>query len=122
MSAAVSATRQPSGSRVAGVAGSAPTFRILGSLEVERDGQQVALGGAQQQALLALLLIYANQWVPADRLARELWGDPAPARAVKRVQVVVTRLRKALNAGVGAADEPELRTIPGGYRLMVEPG
>lgn len=78
-------------------------FRILGPLEVECDGRPVALGGAQQRALLALLLIHANQRISADHLAEELWGEPAPARAVKRVQVAIARLRKTLNAHAAGA-------------------
>src|SRR3954462_15183236 len=98
-------------------------FRILGPLEVECDGRPVALGGAQQRALLALLLIHANQRVSADRLAEELWGEPAPARAVKRVQVAIARLRKALDAdAMGANGEGLLRTVSGGYVLAVGPG
>jgi hypothetical protein len=59
-------------------------FRILGSLEVEREGRSVALGETQQRALLALLLIHANQRVSVDRLVTELRGC-ADARA--RAQV-----------------------------------
>ena len=36
-------------------------FRVLGPLEVCRDGQPLALGGERQRALLALLLIHANE-------------------------------------------------------------
>src|SRR4051812_3184904 len=71
-------------------------FRMLGPLEVERDGRTLALGGRQQRVVLASLLINANQPVSADRLVEQLWSDPKPARALKRLQLVVTRLRKAL--------------------------
>src|SRR4051794_26276423 len=40
-----------------------------------------------------------------------LWGEEAPASAVKTVQVHVSRLRQALE------DPPELTTTPAGYRL-----
>src|SRR4051812_50075629 len=74
-------------------------FRMLGPLEVERDGRTLALGGRQQRVVLASLLINANQPVSADRLVEQLWSDPQPTRALKRLQLVVTRLRKALVAG-----------------------
>ena len=95
---------------------------ILGPLEVEREGRPVALGGARQRALLALLLLHANQAVSADRLVEELWGEPTPARAVKRLQVAVTRLRRALDADGADAGAAPLRTASGGYLLAVAPG
>src|ERR687885_284321 len=91
-------------------------FRILGPLEVRADGRAVALGGARPRALLTVLLLHANEPVGAERLALALWGEDAPAAAVKTVQVYVSRLRKAL----GQADV--LTTTPGGYRLQAEPG
>ena len=56
----------------------------------------VALGGTKPRALLAVLLLHANEPVSAERLAVALWGEDAPAGAVKTVQVHVSRLRKAL--------------------------
>src|SRR5215207_2966874 len=91
-------------------------FRILGPLEVRADGRAVALGGAKPRALLAVLLLHANQPVSAERLALALWGEDAPAGAVKTVQVHVSRLRKALG------DPRVLTTAAGGYRLRVRPG
>ena len=38
-------------------------FRVLGPLEVTRGDQMLALGGAKQRALLAILLIEANHVV-----------------------------------------------------------
>jgi len=49
-------------------------FRILGPLEV-LDGQHlVELGRPKQRALLAVLLVHANQVVALDRLIEELSG------------------------------------------------
>ena len=48
-------------------------FQILGPLEVRREGAQVALGAAKQRALLAILLVHANELVSSDRLIEELW-------------------------------------------------
>ena len=91
-------------------------FRILGPLEVDAEGQPVALGGAKPRAVLAVLLLHANESVSAERLALALWGEDAPAGAVKTVQVHVSRLRKAL------ADPDVLATAGTGYRLRVRPG
>ena len=51
-------------------------FAILGPLDVRAaDGQQLALGGPQQRALLAVLLVNANRVVSTDRLISWLWGE-----------------------------------------------
>jgi predicted ATPase/DNA-binding SARP family transcriptional activator len=91
-------------------------FRILGSLEVRADGGPVALGGAKPRGLLAVLLLHANEPVSAERLAVSLWGEDAPAAAVKTIHVYVSRLRRALG------DPDLLATTPAGYRLRVAPG
>ena len=87
-------------------------FRILGPLEVVADGQSLPLGGVKQRALLALLLLNANEPVSADRIVDELWGERPPPTAAKNVQVYVSHLRKALGSGV-------LVTTPPGYTLRV---
>ena len=93
-------------------------IRVLGSLEVEVGGRPVALGGRQQRALLALLVIHANDVVSADRLVEELWGEPTPPRAVKRLQVAITRLRRAL--APGGATGSVLASDATGYVLRLQ--
>jgi YVTN family beta-propeller protein len=95
--------------------GSVVEFRVLGPLEVERDGHLLELGGAQQRTLLAVLLLHRNEVVSSDRLIDELWGERPPVTAAKTVQVYVSRLRKALGDGV-------LLTRSGGYLLVPAPG
>jgi YVTN family beta-propeller protein len=75
-------------------------FRILGPLEVAHDGRSLALGGAQQRALLAVLLLHRGEVVSTDRLIDELWGEQAPSSAIKVVQGYVSQLRKALGDDV----------------------
>jgi WD40 repeat protein/DNA-binding SARP family transcriptional activator len=92
-------------------------FRILGPLEVHSDhGDAVTLGGRKPRAVLAVLLLNANEPVSAERLAGALWGEEAPAAAVRTVHVHVSRLRKALGDG------EIVTTTPAGYRLRVQPG
>ena len=74
-------------------------FKILGPFEVSNEHGAVALGGVKPRAVLAVLLLNANEPVSAERLAQALWGDDVPAGAVKTVQVHVSRLRKALGDG-----------------------
>jgi DNA-binding SARP family transcriptional activator/tetratricopeptide (TPR) repeat protein len=90
-------------------------FRVLGPLEASVDGAPVKLGPPQQRALLALLLLNANEVMSRDRLVDELWGERPPATAAKLVQVYVSALRKVLDAGVLVTRTP-------GYLLRVEPG
>ncbi len=71
-------------------------FRILGPLEVLENGRQIELGGAKQRALLAILLMHANEVVSTDRLIDALWEDDAPETGRKALQVYISQLRKAL--------------------------
>jgi DNA-binding SARP family transcriptional activator len=97
-------------------------FRILGPLEVRRGGTQVALGAAKQRALLAILLVHANELVASDRLIEELWPKP-PETAANTLQVYVGKLRKALEPerARGAPGEVLVTRAPG-YVLRVGPG
>ena len=93
-------------------------FRLLGPVEVEDDGRPLVLGSAKQRALLAILLLHANEVVSRDRLIDELWGEQPPASAPHSLEVYVSRLRKTLQPDGG---ERLLVTRPGGYLLRLEP-
>src|SRR4051812_38859795 len=95
-------------------------FRILGPLEVWAADRELALSGPAQKQLLAFLLLHANRPVPSDVIGEALWGVDAEY-TVKRLQMAITRLRKVLKP-LTSADEPSLRTVPGGYLLAVAPG
>jgi DNA-binding SARP family transcriptional activator len=91
-------------------------FRVLGPLEVDGASGAVAIGGSKPRAVLALLLLHANEPVSAERVAVALWGEDAPPASIKTVHVHVSRLRKALG------DPDVIATTPAGYRLRVLPG
>ena len=92
-------------------------FCVLGPLEAYADERSVAVGGGRQRALLALLLVHANEVVSRDRLIEELWaGDPSPSRP-QSLDVYLSRLRRAFRE-VGAGDV--LVTRAPGYVLHVE--
>ena len=96
-------------------------FRVLGSFEVsDDDGRPVAVGGLKRRAVLAILLIYANEVVSTDRLIEHLWAGEPPASATKSLQVHVSRLRGAL--GTESDGESRLVTLGAGYLLRVTPG
>jgi DNA-binding SARP family transcriptional activator len=90
-------------------------FRILGPLEV-RDGETtIPLAGGKQRAVLAILILNANETVSTDRLIEELWGERPPASAPKVIQNHVSQLRRAFADGL-------LMTQRAGYTLRLEPG
>ena len=91
-------------------------FRVLGPLEVVDRGRRLAVGTAKQQALLAVLVLHANEVVSRERLVDELWGERPPVTAAKAVQVYVSQLRKAL-----AANGSAIATRGDGYVLEVPP-
>ena len=98
-------------------------FRILGPLEVWREGGSLPLGGLKQRSLLALLLLQANQVVSTDRLVHELWGDEPPGTAVTALHGYVSQLRKLIEPERTAGGESRvLVTRPPGYVLNVGPG
>lgn len=74
------------------------------------DGVTVSLGGRRQRAVLAALLL-AEGAVTVDHLVDMAWGPRPPADPKAAVETAVSRLRRALPAGVG------LDHTGGGYRL-----
>ena len=91
-------------------------FRILGPLEVHGELGAIRVSGRKPRAVLAVLLLHANEPVSPERLALALWGEEAPATAVSTVQVHISRLRKALGDG------EVVTTSSAGYRIRVDPG
>ena len=71
-------------------------YRVLGKLEVLRDGHPVDLGAFRQRALLALLLTAPNSVFSTDQILDELWGDAGGVDKQNALWVYVSGLRKAL--------------------------
>jgi DNA-binding SARP family transcriptional activator/tetratricopeptide (TPR) repeat protein len=90
-------------------------YRILGPLEVLSSDGPVEVRGAKPRALLALLLVHANDAVRPERLIEDLWEGSPPRSAAATLQTYVSQLRKALRL-------ESLRTRPAGYILEVESG
>jgi YVTN family beta-propeller protein len=97
-------------------------YRLLGPLEVRRDGGDVALGGDRQRVLLAVLLLHANEVVSADVLIDGLWGETPPPSALNALHVKVSRLRRALGVNGDPQSDGVLATRGRGYVLRVDPG
>ena len=77
------------------------------------------LGGTKQRAVLALLLLRANEVVPLDRLIDELWGESPPDSAANIVQGYVSHLRKALEPERGRGKHELLVSRRPGYILKI---
>src|SRR5918994_4473273 len=96
-------------------------FGVLGPLEASRGGEPLHLGGGKQRALLAILLLNANEVVSSDRLIDELWGEAPPETAGKALQVHVSQLRKALAPERGPGEPGRILTTKSpGYMLSIE--
>src|SRR2546423_294961 len=89
-------------------------FRLLGPLAVVEDGRAIALDRQRLRALLAYLLLHANELIPSERLIDEVWGPEPPKTAGASLQNYVSRLRKALGAELIVSQSP-------GYILRVDP-
>src|SRR4051794_25011786 len=50
-------------------------YRVLGPLEVRSERGVVHLGGPKPRAVLAVLLLHANEPVSSARLVEAVWGE-----------------------------------------------
>jgi WD40 repeat protein/DNA-binding SARP family transcriptional activator len=108
-------------------------FGILGPVEVCDGDRIVAFGSDRQRALLAILLLHANEVVSVDQLIDDLWGERPPLTALRTLQAHVSRLRKTLYQRAGdrvdangdllaGGSDGLLVTRGRGYLLRVGPG
>ncbi|GLZ30265.1 hypothetical protein Lesp02_24550 [Lentzea sp. NBRC 105346] len=70
-------------------------FHVLGEVSAWANDSQVRLGGPQNRAVLAILLLEARRPVPVHRIIDLLWNSAPPASARNRVQGLVADLRRA---------------------------
>jgi DNA-binding SARP family transcriptional activator len=85
-------------------------FGILGPLEVSDAGRPVAVAGAKQRLLLAILLAERGRRVSRDALTEALWPERAPAEAAHALDLQISRLRRSVGAS-------HIQTQEGGYRF-----
>jgi DNA-binding SARP family transcriptional activator len=91
-------------------------LRILGTVSVSKDGEEVPLEGAKQRTVLAALLLAQRRVISDAQLSRLLWNWDQPATASAQIYTYVSRLRRALHPQVEI-----LRRRPG-YLLTVHDG
>ena len=88
--------------------------RLFGELEAEHAGVPVAVRGAKQRALLALLALRPGQPVSADRLIDVLWGDGQAAHPANALQAQIGQLRRTFGPAA-------ILTTEAGYALAARP-
>lgn len=90
-------------------------FFILGSLEVGTTERRIRITAPKQRAVLAALLLGANNEVPLEQLIRFAWDGRPPATAQTTLQSYIYRLRQLLRPIPGVA----LRTDIDSYVLDI---
>ncbi len=88
-------------------------FRVLGPLQVLRDGQPLPLTAPKQRRLLSLMLLRPNAPISQDALIDALWMSEAPRTARAAFQNLVHALRCLLGSET-------LPRVPTGYMLRAE--
>jgi hypothetical protein len=71
-------------------------------LEVESEGTRLDLGPPKQQAVLAVLLLHANEIVSTEQLIEQVWPERPPRTAAHSIQIYVSELRRALEPHASA--------------------
>ncbi|WP_431683671.1 BTAD domain-containing putative transcriptional regulator [Kitasatospora sp. KL5] len=88
-------------------------FRLLGPVEVRRDGTAVGLGPPKRRTVLAMLLLADGALVTTDRLAEALWHEEPPQHARTAVQGHISHLRRLLHP----TGDATIATVGDGYLL-----
>ena len=95
-------------------------FTLLGPVRVWRGDRELTLGPPQRKAILATLLLRADQVVTASELVDAVWGDTAPASVHGVVQTHVSMLRSVLEPERPRRGQASvLRSVGNGYSLAV---
>src|SRR5689334_23086364 len=84
-------------------------------MKVVRDGEELALGGLRQRAVLAALVLGADQTVDVDKLIDLVWENTPPPKPIASLRAYVANLRRILG------DEQPVRLVTDarGYRLRL---
>lgn len=100
-------------------------YQLLGPVHVLDNGHNYTPTAHKQRQLLALLLLNANQVVPARTCVEELWDEAPPDSAASTLQTYVLQLRRRLaslpSVGSSLRAKEILATQVYGYRLSVDP-
>ncbi len=96
-------------------------FGVLGPLEIQGPHGAIGVSPGKQRAVLALLVLNADEVISRDRLVGELWGEAPPPNAVKALQVHISQLRRSFARALGEqAARSLLATRSPGYVVHLE--
>lgn len=93
-------------------------FEVLSRFAIRHGDAWLPLPSPKPRAVLAALLLRANEVVSAGTLAEILWGTQPPVTAPTALQNHVMRLRRQLGPCVGG----RIRTVSPGYVVDVREG
>lgn len=86
-------------------------IRLLGRFSARRDGREIALGRGKLAKLLRVMACSRGEFVSREVLAEALWGERQPKDPDAAIEVLVSRVRRALG------DPGIIVTGPGGYSV-----
>ena len=96
-------------------------FSLLGPVRAWRGPAELDLGPNQQRAVLALLLVRANQLVTTDDLIELLWEQHPPGSAVNVIHKYIGAIRRLLEPDLEARTSGRWLTRHGAaYRLAAD--
>ncbi len=100
---------------------SALTVGILGPLQVANAGTPVPLPGRTERAVVVALAARGGRPATGAALGADVWGESSADGNSQNLVVTVSRLRQRLTAALGPEARDLVETVPGGYRLDVDP-
>lgn len=100
----------------------AVTYKLLGPLEIWKDGRDHAPTAPKILQLLAMLLLHHGKVVHIESIIGELWPGGPPRSVRTTIQTYVYQLRKCIEWSRLAPDADDLLvTRPPGYLLRAAP-
>ncbi|HKD97670.1 MAG TPA: BTAD domain-containing putative transcriptional regulator, partial [Micromonosporaceae bacterium] len=112
----MSATQPPATQPTAPPAAlAAPEFRLLGSMHIQVGTGTITAPAAKPAAILALLLLRANEFVPTEEIAEKVWGGDGGV-SDGTIHGYVAQLRSLLKSV-----DTTITTGTEGYRVDVDP-
>ncbi|MEV4382385.1 BTAD domain-containing putative transcriptional regulator [Streptosporangium sp. NPDC049644] len=98
-------------------------IRVLGPVEIVRDGRPYEVGSLKVRMLLAILVLAEGRPVSPAVLTDRLWGRDAPAEATASLHAYISNLRRVLEPERTPRAPSRLLTLgPVGYALRIDPG
>jgi DNA-binding SARP family transcriptional activator len=93
-------------------------FRVLGPLTVTSGGCEASLS-AQQRAVMAVLLLRADQAPSSSWLTEAIWGNAQRSATGNVLRMAILRLRDALRSTLGPDAAERVVTAARGYKVSV---